>query len=176
MNGLTKWLVWTLLGALGLHVLLVWLLPYGLMSVVLSGAARVGGVNQIYHAPQVTEQSRTVVRPAPDLAYSICVFDLSKGALRVTMPQSRSYSSVSFFAHDTVNFFALNDRDVAGPAQQIILTQEGDQSAVVPPDAITVRAPSKRGLVLFRRVIPSESAWPDIDAQRREAGCQLIAA
>lgn len=174
MKGLSKWLTWTLLGGLGLHLLLVWLLPYGLMSMVLNGASRLSGVNAIYHAPKVTEQSRTVVRPAPDLAYSTCVFDLSEGALRVTMPHSQTYSSVSFFGDDTVNFFALNDRAVKGATQHIILMREGEHIADVAPDAIAVRAPSKRGLVLFRRVIPSQSAWPAIDAQRREADCQLI--
>lgn len=174
MSGFLKWIVWTVFAAVGLHFVLVWLVPYVLMGAVIIGASQQNGVNEIYQAPKVDQTSRTVVRPAPDLAYTTCAFDLRKGALAVTMPKSETYSSVSFFADDTVNFFALNDRAVEGVSQEIILMRESDRSTIVPPTAIGVRAPTTKGLVLFRRVIPSDDAWPAIDAERRKADCRLI--
>lgn len=174
MTSFLKWIVWTAVAALGLHVVIVWAIPYALIGAVMLGAAQQNGYNTLYHAPKVDQTARTVVRPAPDLAYSICSYDLSDGALSVTMPKSTNYSSVSFFANDTVNFFALNDREVEGDAQDIVLMRESDRTTIVPPTAIGVRAPSTRGLVLFRRVITSDDAWPLVDAERRKADCHLI--
>jgi len=174
MSGFLKWALWVLIAATGLHVVIVWAIPYVLIGAVMIGSAQQNGYNEIYHAPKVDQTARTVVRPAPDLAYSICSYDVSEGALSVTMPTSSAYSSVSFFANDTVNFFALNDREVEGGAQEIILMRETDRSTIVPPTAIGVRAPSTKGLVLFRRVITSDDAWPLVDQERRRADCNLI--
>ncbi len=174
MSSFLKWIVWVLIAAVGLHFVLLWLVPYVLMGAVIIGSSQQNGVNAIYHAPKVDQTARTVVRPAPDLAYTTCAFDLRDGALEVTMPKSQTYSSVSFFTDDTTNFFALNDREVEGASQTIILMRESDRSTIVPPTAIGVRAPTTKGLVLFRRVIPSEDMWPVIDAERRKADCKLI--
>jgi len=69
--------------------------------------------NTILHAPRPTSRSRGVVRPSPDMLYSICVYDLSAagGAVRVsTHDMPETYWSVSLFDVDTNNFYALNDR------------------------------------------------------------------
>ncbi len=174
MTGFLQWSFWNLGAAFGSHFVFVWMVPYVLMGVVIIGSAQENGPNTIYHPQRVTAESRTVVRPAPDLAYSTCSYDLGEGALAITVPKSAAYSSVSFFADDTVNFFALNDREIEGASQEVILMRESDRSTIVPPTTISVRAPSTKGLVLFRRVIPSDDAWPAIDAERRKADCRLI--
>jgi uncharacterized membrane protein len=43
-------------------------------------AARVGSVNIMAHGKLSSPTNQFVVRPSPDLAYSICPFDLTKGA------------------------------------------------------------------------------------------------
>ncbi|MGB1088394.1 MAG: DUF1254 domain-containing protein [Alphaproteobacteria bacterium] len=151
------------------------LLMSALMSVLIGGASRQAGINTINHPPQITAESRLVVRPAPDLAYSSCAFDVSDGAVSLTLTQSTTYASLSLFADDTVNFFALNDRDVRGAETQIVIVRVGDRSTIIPPGAIRVEAPSNRGLALWRRVIPSPDAWPVIDEKRREVACGPLA-
>ncbi len=174
MTGFKKWLFLSLTGAIFLHFIFVWSIPYALMQIVILGSSKEVGANVIYHPPKIDKTSRDVVRPAPDLAYSTCAYNLSQGALEVTVPKSNAYSSVSFFANDTVNFFALNDRDIAGDSQKIILAAEGQQDIPPTSDALIIRSPSKKGLVLFRRVIPSKDLWSKIDAERRLASCTFL--
>ena len=176
MTGFLKTMVFVLLGAVAIHYLAIWGLPRAIMAVGAIAADRSDQlrVNHIIHPPKVTKDARTVVRPAPDLAYSACPFDMRKGGVRVVLPASDDYSSVSFFASNTDNFFALNDRAVEGDAQEIWLLPEDDQATQVPPHIIRVDAQSDRGLILFRRVIPSEADWPRIDAERRRANCEPL--
>lgn len=135
--------------------------------------ARMGPVNQMQHQGRVTAQSRQVVRPSPDLLYSICPFDLAHGALHVTakVPPG-TYWSVSVFDDDTNNFFVRNDRQVKGAIDFVLLPPKG-AAAVLPKNATTMHSPSLKGLVLFRTLIPNEAAFAKVDAVRRQAACAL---
>ena len=72
------------------------------------------------------ENSRGVVRPSPDLLYSACPFDLSKGPLKITahVPHS-TYWSVSGFDAATNNFFVRDDQQIAGDSIEIIALRPG---------------------------------------------------
>lgn len=175
MSGFLKWMGLVLGIAIASHFMFVAALPSALMSVLIAGASRAEGTNVLSHADKITPESRTVVRPAPDLAYSTCAFDVSGGAVLVTLNQSTTYASLSLFADDTVNFFALNDQAVRGKEAKVVIVRAGDRTTIIPPGAIRVEAPSNRGLALWRRVIPSPGAWPMIDEQRREVRCGPLA-
>ncbi|MFM7141423.1 MAG: DUF1254 domain-containing protein, partial [Alphaproteobacteria bacterium] len=45
------------------------------------------GWNVALAAPPTTSDSRTIVRPSPDLLYVACVYDLSKGPVLVRAPR-----------------------------------------------------------------------------------------
>mgnify|MGYP000651595199 CR=1 FL=1 len=175
MKAVLKWLGWVLAGAVVIHVLAVWLAPSIIMAIAISRMEeRAGAPNTLFHAPRITEDAREVVRPAPDLAYSVCTYDVSSGPVRLVLPKTQTYSSVSMFDDTTDNFFALNDRDVTGAAQEVWVTAVDAEAAVAPENVIVVTAPTDRGMVLFRRVIPSNDAWPRIDAERRQAVCEPL--
>ena len=128
-----------------------------------------GGVNVALPSPRPDANARTVVRLSPDLLYSACVFDLRDGPLHVTAPVPDSYFSISGFAADTSNFFAFNDRTVPVDNDgrrriDLVLTHGGHQPASLPADAHRVEAPSARGVILFRILIPEESALPALQS------------
>lgn len=175
MSGFFKWVGLVLAVAIGSHFMFVAALPSALMSVLLAGASRQQGMNTLSHADKISAASRLVVRPAPDLAYSSCAFNVADGAVLVTLNQSTTYASLSLFADNTVNFFALNDQAVRGNEAKIVIVRAGDRTTIIPTGAIRVEAPSNRGLALWRRVIPSPEAWPMIDEQRREVRCGPLA-
>ncbi len=125
------------------------------------------GINVALPAPRVDASARTVVRPSPDLLYTACVFDLSKGALHITAPVQQGYVSVSGFAADSSNFFAINDRDAMVDAEgrkhlDLLLTRDARQAA--PAGARVLLSPSTRGLILFRSLIPNEAELPQLQA------------
>lgn len=136
--------------------------------------ARVG-INIALPAPRADASARTVVRPSPDLLYTACVFDLTHGALHITAPVQASYVSVSGFAADTSNFFALNDAEIAADAEgkkRINLLLTRTQAGALPEGATRIVAPSDRGLILFRSLITSEAALPQLQAFQAQQRCE----
>jgi uncharacterized membrane protein len=152
------------------HIATVWYLPHFVMNQAL---AKMGTPNMIHHGGRITAASRGVVRPSPDLLYSTCPFDLSKGPVEVkaSIP-ANAYWSVSLFDADTNNFFVRNDRQMAGKLlDMIVLAPNEDKEPLGLPGRIFVRSPTEHGLVLFRTLINDETKFAAIDKTRRQANC-----
>jgi uncharacterized membrane protein len=163
-----KWLPWilaTLVVAMAVHLASVWVLPHVVMS---RAIALMGAPNTIHHGTRADASSHGVVRPSPDLLYSTCPFDLSRGPLRVRAPvPAGTYWSVSLFDAETNNFYVLNDRQAHGAVDFILVGPHQDKQ----PRGHVVRAPTERGLVLFRTLIDDETDFAALDAARRQATC-----
>jgi uncharacterized membrane protein len=164
-------LVWALAIAAGaalVHLAAVAALPRAIMSRVLAGLGAQAGANVFVHPPLATAESRAVVRPSPDLAYSSAVFDVSERALRIEVPLSAPYTSLSGFAANTDNFFALNDRTAGSDPIDVVLVGPSTPRAGLAGLSV-VESPSDRGVLLVRRVVPSADAFAGIDAIRQRA-------
>jgi uncharacterized membrane protein len=168
-----KWIAAMLLVAAVVHGATVLLLPRFIMLRTMNGITKTTGAsNAILHGPRATWRSRAVVRPSPDLLYSICVYDLgAAGAVRISthdMPQT--YWSVSVFDADTNNFYAINDRQAKSGAADFILMPQGKstETSRLP----VVAAPTNRGIVLFRMLVNDEADVARIDAARHNAACE----
>jgi uncharacterized membrane protein len=153
------------------HVAVVIAAPYVLMRTAMDRITRDVGVNVWRHAPRVTEKSRRIVRPSPDLAYSSCVYDLSVGPIRVTAAAWSDYMSVSAFAANSDNFFVINDRQ-APKGVDFVLIREGDPK----PEgaAMTVTSPTATGIILQRRIAPTEARFAEADAARKGDICSPL--
>jgi uncharacterized membrane protein len=168
-----KWIAATLLVAAVVHGASVFYLPRFVMLRTMAGITKLAGINTIMHAPPATSRSRGVVRPSPDLLYSICVYDLSAadGAVRVsTHDMPETYWSVSVFDADTNNFYVLNDRQAKTGAADFILMPRGKsaEASRLP----VVAAPTNRGIVLLRTLVNDETHIAGIDAARHNAACE----
>ncbi len=133
-----------------------------------------GGINVALPAPRADANSRTVVRPSPDLLYTACVFDLNKGPLHVTAAVPDSYLSISGFAVDTSNFFAVNDRDAvqdAGKPRNLDLWIASQPASAPETVRRTISAPTRRGLVLFRTLVQDRSPDPALAQIRAAQHC-----
>ncbi len=164
-----QWLPVVLIAAAIVHVASVMLLPHVIMHRTMGAIVQRSGYNTMAHAPRPTAASRGIVRPSPDLLYSTCVFDVGAGPVRVQasgMPDT--YWSVSLFDDRTNNFYVLNDRQAkTGSVDFVIVGPHQDRQ----PRGTVVRAPSNRGLVLFRTLIDDDKRLTQIDAARRHATC-----
>ncbi|MBY0393946.1 MAG: DUF1254 domain-containing protein, partial [Novosphingobium sp.] len=58
--------------------------PYGLMRLAEAKLTKTAPVNHFTHTPPVRAERQFVVRPSPDLLYSVCPYDLTAGPLEVT--------------------------------------------------------------------------------------------
>ena len=168
MRRALPWLLGIVLAAAAVHVAAVAALPYVIMSRVLGALAALGGVNTLVHPPLATDASRTVVRPSPDLAYSSAVFDVSERPLHVVVPLSAPYTSLSGFATNTDNFFAVNDLTAGGDVIDVVIVGPGTKREGLEGSRV-VESPTDRGVLLVRRVVPSTGAFPAIDGVRQRA-------
>ena len=166
-----RWALGVLIAAVLVHVAAVVAVP----RVIMRGAmARLqqAAPNEFSHGAMATADSRQIVRPSPDLAYSTLVYDVSARPLEVHVPLSAPYTSLSGFAANTDNFFALNDMGASGPEIAVVLV--GPHSARAGLEgARVVESQSDRGILLVRRVVPSAAAFASIDATRRRASARL---
>lgn len=145
--------------------------PYGIMGIAMNRMLQTGAsVNVWSFAPRPDDENQRVVRSSPDLLYAICVYDLSDGPLLVSQEASASpnYRSISVFEASTVNIAAFNDQ-THPDGIRFVLARHGQ---AVKTDLMVVRSSSKRGMVLDRRLIPTEAAMQAADAARRENLCQ----
>ena len=172
-----RWLfriVATLLLAAAFHVLTVVAYPRAIMLALAWKGKDLGQKsNMLYHGPRVTAASRTVVRPSPDLLFSVCAYDVSKAPLRISASVPDTYWSLSFFASNTDNFFVINDREVKANPAEIVLVGPG-MSYKTPGNAQVVTSPSNRGVALIRILITDENRLEELIKVQRQASCRPV--
>jgi uncharacterized membrane protein len=79
------------------------------MRKAMNRSVSVSGLNSFLHWPAVTSDSRNVVKPSPELNYSVAVIDLSNGPLEIILEQCPEvYCSVSLYAPNSDNFQVMN--------------------------------------------------------------------
>ena len=151
--------------------LVVQAVPGVIMSRALDRLTDMGaGWNQVWHGPPTDETSRRVVRPSPDILYSVCPYDLSEGPVRLTIPwpDDGGYASVSFYDANTNNFEVISDRDRDPAGRNAILLVPGSTFATLPgyeteDDETFVISPTVTGLALYRRVVMGGTSVADAD-------------
>ena len=159
-----------LLAAVVGHFAVVLGAPYLFMHKAMGRIETSGaGENRFIFAPRVTESSRDVVRPSPDLVYSVCLYDLSHGPIRVKARPSSAYTSLSAFQLNGDNILSLNDR-AAPLGMDFVLARTG-QSIKAPKGVVVFYSPTDRGLLLDRRLAPTEADFPDAVRLRRFDVC-----
>lgn len=172
MRRAAPWVLAVAAAAAAVHLAAVAAVPRVIMGTVLRRLASERGANAFVHPPLATAQARQVVRPSPDLAYSSAVFDVRERPLRVVVPLTPPYTSLSGFASNTDNFFALNDRTAGAAEIDVVVVGPG-----TPRDGLegvrVVESPSDRGLLLVRRVVPEPAALPAIDEARQRTRAEL---
>lgn len=158
----------TVIVAVITHLVAINMLPKTLMNVAFERVSA-GRVNQWHLAERVTENSRAIVRPSPDFAYSACAFDLADGPVTIHVAPWEDYWSLSLYQSNSDNFFVLNDRE-ARQGGDLVLVRRGR----TPPDGATgrvVESPSDRGIALIRRLAPTAESYAAAAAVARGDVC-----
>jgi hypothetical protein len=163
------------LGAGVLAAMLAWHVtllatPFALMRIAMQRLGAQGEVNAFLHSPPTTAEHQIVVRPSPDLLYSICVFDVSRGPVLVDVPPiDRHYWSVSVFDARTDVAAVRSDRDTGGAPARLALLGRG-QSAPVGYQAVPLAY--ARGIALIRVLVSGDGDVRAVDPLRRRATCR----
>lgn len=127
--------------------------------------------NIFFHGRAPTAKARQIVMPSPDLVYSSCVYDLAKGPLRMqgNLPPAGHYWSLSLYAHNTDNYFVLNDRELSDRRFDVTLHPP---SSRVAENQTAVKSPSVTGIALIRMIQRREDDLAMIQASQQSTTCQ----
>lgn len=130
------------------------------------------GYNAMAHTPLVTAERQTIVRPSPDLAYSVCAFDLGKTPLEVMAnPVPDHYWSLTVFDSVTNVAFVESDRDTGGKPIRIVLATADQQ---VPKGMRKIVMPDAKGVALIRVLLKSRGEIGAVDAFRKQSFCRPV--
>jgi uncharacterized membrane protein len=126
---------------------------------------RDSGPNSFRHGRAPTHESQRIVMPSPDLVYSSCVYDLAAGDLVIAgdLPPAGHYWSLSLYAHNTDNYFVLNDRELPARRFSITLSRKARPGVV--------RSPTRTGIALIRMIQRRDDDLPVIRAAQQSVTC-----
>ena len=153
---MNRWIGPTLLATVAgvaAHVFTVQAAPSFIMSRAMDAMEQRGvPLHAFSLAPRTTPQTQTVVRPSPDLAYSVCRYDFDQleGPLTVRMAAWDNYASLSLFDAETNNFLTVRGD---GKAREVVLY------GPAPVSSREHRSPTKKGLILIRRLAPTQGDY-----------------
>ena len=115
----------------------------------------------------------------PAFAIAICRYDLSGGAIKLTVPVSQAYTSVSFYTRNEVAYYAINDRsagrrvielDLMTPEQKAELPEDEDITAA---DRLIIESPTLKGLIVMRALAAEPSLMTQAQATLAVANCRV---
>lgn len=155
------------------HVATIVVAPRAIMHLAMNRLSQQGRlINAFRFSGRVDAHARWVVRPSPDLAYASCVYDLARGPIMVAAAPDadHGYVSLSVFAANTDNI-AVFDTLRQPQGMRFALALPGQ---AVPPGVNVVRATSRTGIILDRRLAPDAAAFAAADRARRNDRCAPI--
>src|SRR5205807_9037043 len=115
----------------------------------------------------------------PAFAVAICRYDLSGGPIKLTVPVSQAYTSVSFYPRNDVAYYAINDRsagrkvielDLMTEAQHADLPEEED---VTSADRLIIDSPTTAGLIVMKALAAEPGLMPQAQATLAASSCRL---
>jgi uncharacterized membrane protein len=176
-----RWLLWIvgglMLGGL-VHLTTIMALPRTAIRDAYARLAPLAPVNGFAVLPAPTPESSVMPFMDPAFAVAACRYDLSKGPVKLTVPVSQAYTSVTFYTRYDVAYYAINDRaagrrsielDLMTPRQRQDLP---DDEEVTAADRLIVESPSMTGLIVARAFSPEPSLMPAATNALRAAQCR----
>ncbi len=150
----------------------------GLPSTIMSKArdalmARGSVVHEWAASPQMTPQTQTIVRPSPDLAYAVCLFDVTGGPVEISAPTWDGYASLALFDRRTNNVFTTSlDSAIDAPRGVIVASKDAD----IQTDAyeLPVIVLDKEGIAVIRRLAPGVDIFETAQSLVAGATCSPI--
>ena len=158
-----RWLLLILGGALlgGIvHLATVIILPRTATQDAYARLAPIAPVNSVVTLPPPTPEKAVMPFMDPAFASAICLYDLSQGPLKLTVPVSPAYTSVSFYTRNNVAYYAINDRAAGRRVIELDLMTRAqhdrvpEDEEVTAADRLIVDSPTPTGIIAIRAMAP----------------------
>jgi uncharacterized membrane protein len=175
-----RWLLLILGGVLlgGIvHLATVIILPRTATQDAYARLTPIVPVNTVVALPAPTPEKAVMPFMDPAFASAVCRYDLSQGPLKLTVPVSPAYTSVSFYTRNDVAYYAINDRAAGRRVIELDLmtTAQHDQvpedEEVTAADRLIVESPTVTGLIAIRAMAPEPGLMRAAQAAIAAARC-----
>jgi uncharacterized membrane protein len=178
---MTRWLLWliggTLLGGI-VHLATVLALPKAATQDAYARIAAISPVNAVVLLPPPSPDGAILPFMDPAFASAVCRYDLSKGPVKLSVPVSPAYTSVSFYTRSDVAYYAINDRAAGRRVIELDLMTTKQRELVPEDDEITaadrliVESPSDTGLIVLRALAPEPGMTTAVSRSLAAARCE----
>ena len=115
----------------------------------------------------------------PAFAMAICRYDLSGGPIKLKVPVSQAYTSVSFYTRNEVAYYAINDRAAGKKVIELDLMTEAqhnelpEDEEVTAADRLIIDSPTSTGLILLKALAPEPGLMPQAQASLAASSCKV---
>jgi uncharacterized membrane protein len=137
-------------------------------------------VNTVTALPIPKPETATMPFMDPAFASAVCRYDLSNGPLKLTVPVSLAYTSISFYTRYDVAYYAINDRAAGRRVVELDLmtidqhNQMPEDEDITAADRLIVESPTSTGIIAIRALAPEPGLMPM--AQNAIAGARCMPA
>jgi uncharacterized membrane protein len=113
----------------------------------------------------------------PAFAIAICRYDLTSGPIKLTVPVSQAYTSVSFYTRNEIAYYAINDRSAGKKVIELDLMTEAqhnelpEDEEVTAADRLIIDSPATTGLIVMKALAAEPGLMPQAQATLAAATC-----
>lgn len=113
----------------------------------------------------------------PAFALAICRYDLTSGPIKLTVPVSQAYTSVSFYTRNEIAYYAINDRSAGRKVIELDLMTEAqhgelpEDEEVTAADRLIIDSPSTTGLIVMKALAAEPGLMQQAQATLAAASC-----
>jgi uncharacterized membrane protein len=164
-----RWLLLLLGGVLlggVVHLATVIILPRTATQDAYARLTPIAPVNTVVALPLPSPEKAIMPFMDPAFASAVCRYDLSEGPLKLTVPVSSAYTSVSFYTRRDVAYYAINDRAAGRRVIELDLMtaaqheQVPEDEEITAADRLIVESPTPTGVIAIRAMAPEPGLMP----------------
>jgi uncharacterized membrane protein len=115
----------------------------------------------------------------PAFATAVCRYDLSGGPIKLAVPVTQAYTSVSFYTYSDVAYYAINDRSAGKKVIELNLMTEAqhadlpEEEDVTAADRLIIDSPTSTGLIVLKALAAEPGMMPQAQASLAAATCKV---
>ncbi|ABS66657.1 MULTISPECIES: DUF1254 domain-containing protein [Xanthobacter] len=128
--------------------------------------------------PDPSPQEQVLPMMDPAFVSAVCLYDLSEAPLKVRVPATADYTSVSFYTAEGLAFYALSDQ-AAGKVIELDLMTASQKAAlpedeeITAADRLVIESPALEGIVAVRAFVRERGTRAFVRRQLEAATCTL---
>ncbi|MHC4044235.1 Uncharacterized membrane protein [Bradyrhizobium shewense] len=140
----------------------------------LTPMTKLNGVSQL---PLADPNTSPMPFMDPAFALAICRYDLTSGPIKLTVPVSQAYTSVSFYTRNEIAYYAINDRSAGRKVIELDLMTEAqhnelpEDEEVTAADRLIIDSPSTTGLIVMKALAAEPGLMQQAQATLAAASC-----